>query len=347
MPKAKKLPSGSWRCQVYLGKDETGKNIYKSVTSDTKKEAEYLAAEMQLKRKEQSKPCNITLREAIDNYIASKENILSPSTIRGYRTIQRNSLQSLMSLKIDTIDSYKLQRAINSDAIDHSEKTLRNAVGLIKSAIGIYLPDVKYTVSLPQKQKYEAVTLTVPQLRTLLAAIRDDEAELSILLALWLGLRASEICGLRWSDYDSNTMTLSVRSALVPDKDNNYVLKGTKTFESTRKIKVPLRISELINSTSHDTDFIINVRPATIRKRMQRICRQNGLPVVRLHDLRHANASVMLLLGIPQKYAMERGGWSSAQTMEKIYQHTFDDEKNAVDAKINDFFDGLIADPDV
>ena len=44
---------------------------------------------------------------------------------------------------------------------------------------------------------------------------------------------------------------------------------------------------------------------------------------------------------------MERGGWSCAQTMEKIYQHTFDDEKNAVDEKINGFFDGLIADSDV
>lgn len=37
MPKAKKLPSGSWRCQVYLGKDGNGKNIYKSVTAGTKK----------------------------------------------------------------------------------------------------------------------------------------------------------------------------------------------------------------------------------------------------------------------------------------------------------------------
>ena len=49
--KAKKLPSGRWRCQVYLGKDKNGKNIYKSVTADTRKEAEYLAAEMQLTKK--------------------------------------------------------------------------------------------------------------------------------------------------------------------------------------------------------------------------------------------------------------------------------------------------------
>ena len=50
----------------------------------------------------------------------------------------------------------------------------------------------------------------------------------------------------------------------------------------------------------------------------------------------------MLLLDIPQKYAMERGGWSSAQTIEKIHQHTFADEKNAVDEKINSFFEVLI-----
>ena len=62
---------------------------------------------------------------------------------------------------------------------------------------------------------------------------------------------------------------------------------------------------------------------------------------IRLHDLRHINASVMAYLGIPQKYAMERGGWDNVQTMDKIYQFTFKDAKKAVDDKINDFFTKL------
>ncbi len=82
MAKAKKLPSGNWRCLVYIGKDQDGKRKYESVTAPTKKEAEYKAAEIRLHcESHNTRTENLTLSEGIDKYIASKENILSPSTI--------------------------------------------------------------------------------------------------------------------------------------------------------------------------------------------------------------------------------------------------------------------------
>lgn len=76
-----------------------------------------------------------------------------------------------------------------------------------------------------------------------------------------------------------------------------------------------------------------------ILKSLHRVCEDNSLPPVRLHDLRHINASVMLMLNIPDKYAMERGGWSSKDTMTGRYQHTYDAEKISVDNKINNYFE--------
>ena len=49
--RAKKLPSGNWRVNLYIGTDPDGKKRYKSFTAATKKEAEYQAAEYNLKRK--------------------------------------------------------------------------------------------------------------------------------------------------------------------------------------------------------------------------------------------------------------------------------------------------------
>ena len=60
------------------------------------------------------------------------------------------------------------------------------------------------------------------------------------------------------------------------------------------------------------------------------------------HDLRHMNASIMLMLGIPDKYAMERGGWSTNSTLKAVYQHTFSTERKAADRKINEYFNGLL-----
>lgn len=56
------------------------------------------------------------------------------------------------------------------------------------------------------------------------------------------------------------------------------------------------------------------------------------------------NASIMLLLGIPDKYAMERGGWSSNGVLKSVYQHTFSEERKLVDERIDGFFDALLND---
>ena len=96
MATAKKLPSGSWRVQVYAGKDASGKPQYRSFTRPTKKEAEYEAMTWQLHYKEISRDStSMTLAEATDKYIASKDGILSPSTIRGYDIIRREHLKEI------------------------------------------------------------------------------------------------------------------------------------------------------------------------------------------------------------------------------------------------------------
>ena len=90
MAKAKKLPSGSYRCQVYDYTDGQGKRHYKSFTAATKKEAEYAAAEFALDKKEKPSLPEYTLKMAIENYCNLKSNVLSPATIREYRRMKDN-----------------------------------------------------------------------------------------------------------------------------------------------------------------------------------------------------------------------------------------------------------------
>ena len=54
------------------------------------------------------------------------------------------------------------------------------------------------------------------------------------------------------------------------------------------------------------------------------------------------SASIMLALGVPDKYAMERGGWSTPNVMKSVYQHTFSAEREKADKRIDDYFTGLI-----
>lgn len=50
----------------------------------------------------------------------------------------------------------------------------------------------------------------------------------------------------------------------------------------------------------------------------------------------------MLALGIPDKYAMERGGWATNSTLKNVYQHTFSAERDQVDEKIDNYFNGIL-----
>lgn len=87
MAKATKLPSGNWRVRVYIGKDSTGKAMYRSFTNPDRKKVLFEASLYQIEHREER--TRMTFRKAMDEYISSKEMILSPSTVSGYLTIQK------------------------------------------------------------------------------------------------------------------------------------------------------------------------------------------------------------------------------------------------------------------
>ena len=170
-----------------------------------------------------------------------------------------------------------------------------------------------------------------------------EELAVPLLIAACLGLRISEISALRWSDYDAKSKTLYIDKALVRNEDNVMVEKGTKTKESERELSVPDFLCRLLENEQHDPDEpILTKSQSAVREHLKKVCVRADIPAVRVHDLRHINAAVMLFLNIPSKYAMERGGWSDIKTMDKIYQFTFKDKKKVVDDMINDFFSTLI-----
>lgn len=338
MAKAKKLPSGKWRVLLYVGKDDAGKRQYKSFTAETKKQAEADAALYSINKKKQE-AAKMTIGEAIDRYIDSKENVLSPSTIRGYRGIRKNCLQGIMDVPLDDVTNMIVQSAINRDALHLSPKSLRNAHGLLSAALAVYLPDFTLRTTLPAKD-HKIVELPSP--KEVINAIRGTDVELPCMLALWLSLRMSEVRGIKYSDIKNGVLT--IRSTKINIDGQDVVRQKTKTYNSTRKIRVPDRIMKLIENQKQDSDseFVVTLSGQAIYKRLSRLLERNGIQHMRFHDLRHMNASVMLQLGVPDKYAMERGGWSTDSTLKQVYQHTFDDKRIEIDSQIDDYFNKLL-----
>lgn len=343
-PRPQLLPSGSWRCLIGFG----GKKY--SFTAQTPEEAhaQAIAAKDAFLRgradTNEAKKGNITLCDAIDAYIASRENLLSPSTINGYREIKRNRFRKLMDKKVRDIDTMDLQDAVNEEAASVSYKTIKNALGLVASVIGEYKDINTKRIRLPREKKVEHTFLDEQGMVNLFDAIRGNAVEVPILLAVWLGMRRSEIMGLCWDCVDFDSKKIHVKRTYIKDKDSGYVLvEHTKTKESTRTLDCPDYILSKIAAISpqNRTGRIFTMHPNTIYKTMKDLCKRHQIDFVGVHGLRHTNASVMLSLGIVDKVAMARGGWSTDITMKSVYQHVFADDKKAASILVDTYFSGV------
>ena len=342
MAKAKKLPSGSWRVQLFVGRDSAGKPKYKSFTAPAKKEAEYLAANYALTLSEEKKaeaPTRITFNDAMTKWIDNRRNVLSPATTRVYDSMQKNAYTALLNKPITSITVADVQSAINVYAATHSPKSVRNAYGLLRSVIAQHNPRLlgKFDqLNLPSLEDHDIVIPEDDSITPMILYLRSlkekDDMLIVVLLAATLGLRRSEICALTQDDFFDGKVRID--KALVLSYDNKtYVVKGTKSKAGRRILSVEPSVYATIKAYGCNprTGRIISTTPARVSCRYTTLAKRFGVPGS-LHDLRHYYASILAALNVPVKYAMQRLGHSTPQVTEKVYQHAL----SAYDQKFND-----------
>lgn len=335
-PTARRLPSGSWACRVRVD----GQDV--SITRETKEEAiaEAMAVKHGLKAPEKSRAA-ITLRDAYTKYIESRDGVISPSTAAEYKRLAKTSFQGLMAQPVSAITSEQVQREIGKMVKGgKSPKYVRNVEGLLISVLKQFAPDVRISVILPQKRKVELRKIEDAEVSKIIAAFSGTDMELPVLMALWMGMRMSEIRGARFEDISDGK--LHICRAIVSGERGDEV-KPPKTFSGDRWVSVPDHIQALIAATGRSEGYIVPTSGQTIYNRFIRGLDAAGIPRCRFHDLRHANAAIMVRLGVESKYAQERNGWSTDRMYKQVYAYTMDDKMADIDRSINDYFDNKMA----
>ena len=141
MAKPKKLPSGSYRIRLYLGKDSTGKLLYKSITAPTSAECKALADDYQRAHR---KPSGTTLEGALRLFMEQSRPTLAPGTIRGHAAYFRawERFPRLMSMRSDDVRASDIQQAINEMILEKtpkgtpiSPKTIRERYHFLSKAL--------------------------------------------------------------------------------------------------------------------------------------------------------------------------------------------------------------------
>lgn len=337
-----KLPSGNYNAKVYDYTSSSGKRHYKSLTAESKRDVKQMIAEFSARKNDKkARTPNITVGAAIESYIEIKANILSPSTIAGYDKIRRNNLQNLMNIKLSSLTSEEVQREINRESAIHSPKTVRNMFALLSSALTLYSPDKKITVTLPKNTKTDIKIPTENEMSALLEAIKNTDMEIHVYLAAFCGMRASEISALKWSDINLDSGYIAITKAVVKDVTGKYVEKGTKSIAGTRTIKIFKPVLAVLQASPNKNGAVTTITPQGLYKKYSSILEKNNIRHYRFHDLRHYTVSAMLALNIPKKYIADYVGHESEIMIDRVYGHIMKNAQDIFLQKADDYFSNL------
>lgn len=326
VPKPRQLADGRWVGQLMV--DGKRISVYGKTVEEYELQARATKAGLIAARDE---PPKLTLGDMIDRYIAENENILSPSTIRGYKILHKNRFQDFMQRDVSSLP---WQEMISKEAKLCSAKTLKNSWGLVSASLRASDEHVP-PVNLPTIARKETPFLDYEQIQVFLEAIYDKPGELAALLGLH-SLRESEILGLRANDIRDGY--IHVDKAIVPDESNVFVLKNTtKTVKSTRAIPILIpRLSELLPEPSDNR--LVTERSSTVYNRIRKVCKAAGLPEMGPQGLRRSFASLCYHLHIDERTVMLLGGWSNMQTVHNFYIKLASKDVNEDVEKIRNYY---------
>jgi integrase len=226
-----------------------------------------------------------------------------------------------------------IQGEVNAFSEDHAPKTVSNYYGFISAVLNFFGKEIKGIV-LPQKEKKSPYIPTKEEVSEIFKEIKGSPFEAAILLSA-MGLRRSEICSLQITDLSEDNV-LTINKALVENENKEWVVKTTKTTDSTRTIVLPDYLANLIR----EQGYVYNGFPGSIRNHLILVQKKLGIEKFSLHKMRHFFASYMHDLGYSDKQIQAAGGWKTNNIMKTVYQHAM--EMDEAKKKMSDDIGGLI-----
>lgn len=334
MATARKLPSGSWRVQVFSHYEIVeGKKVrrYRSFTSNDKtrsgkREAERMASEWVYKRTQRDSGASII--DCVETYISTRKGILSPSSVRAYTSYKKHHLDDIGLMKVRDLDQQTLQRWVSDLSDSLGPKTVKEVVNLVKSSIKTKLGN-GFDLTLPQQNPKKQHTPTDDEIKELLDSVSED-MRICILLSAFCSLRRGEICALTADDFHDGVVTVS--KSMVRDVTGDWIIKEPKTPGSIRSVPVPDKLMKMISGR---TGKIVPFVPDQLTKKFRKAVHER----YRFHDLRHYYASTAHYLGVPDAYIMKNGGWVTDSVMKRVYREALADKIMEENAKIVGHFD--------
>ncbi|NNM98716.1 MAG: tyrosine-type recombinase/integrase [Candidatus Eremiobacteraeota bacterium] len=364
-----KLPSGNWRVVIDVDRETNGSRGRRSLGAfKTRKDAARAEREALTARDRgiDLAPMTVTIRELADRYLSDREALgRGEKTIEEYRRIIALYIVPHLGEKIVAklrpahVSEWiaNLSRSGGRDSRALAPKTVRHAFALLNGtmrwAVRMQLAgrNVCEAVTPPTASPSEAKALTSDEVRRLLAVAREGRWSSFATLALTLGARRGELCGLSWSDVDLDAGTVTIRRSLSQTK-GRVVLKGTKSgksrtlplsrhaIDALRRQRAAQAADRLKAGGLYGDDGAVfadelgqRVTPKSATNAFARMAEKAKISTTRLHDLRHTAATTLLVNGVDVRTTAGVLGHSTPNVTLSTYAHLVANaQRSAVDS---------------
>lgn len=332
----------------------------------TKKEAKAAQAivEADVERRCFVRPVRGTVEEYLtETWLPARRVNLRPSTVHGYEKVIRiRIVPHIGQAQLSSLDAATLERLyatlLTSGGLEGralSPKTVANTAGVLSIALrdAVRLRLLPHNVAndarLPSRAHQEMTAWTEAEASAFLDAVAGERLFPIWRLMLATGMRRGELCGLRWSDVDLASRTITIASTRVVAA--RVETGAPKTRAGARTVSLDsLTAAALAAWRRQQTEErlfmgagwrdhgLVLVDPAgepphpetVSRWWREAVARASARPI-RLHDARHTAATIMLRSGVPLKVVSQRIGHADVAVTMRVYQHvtTQDDQQAA------------------
>lgn len=291
---------------------------------------------------------NYTVQEWFEKFLTDYCSNLKSSTLAGYQQATQNHINRILGdIFLKDLNSDAIQFFVNAlskgDNITEklSPKSVKNVYGVLHKGLstayklGYTQKNIKdMFVVLPKVPHAEISPLTINEISLLLSYIKGSKYELIIRMAVFTGLRESELLGLKWSDIDFQYGTINVVRQYTRDKiTHEFILTTLKSGKSRLIVPATFLMAELqavfLASKASRNDFVFvdlssneHMKHNAVYRFLKKSSEKAfGRSNVRFHDLRHTYAVLSLQAGDDYKTLQENmGHYSAAFTLDR-YGH--------------------------